>query len=42
MRFWNLIISVLSSLKSDHPYYLAPPCIYKWNEKNTCKNKINI
>ena len=43
MRFWKLFVSVLSSFKSEHPYYLAPPCIYKWNgNKKIIMNHTNI
>ena len=48
MRIWNVFVSLRSSFKSNHPYYLAPPCIYKWNENNKFndtlfnENKTNI
>jgi len=42
MRFWNLFISLWSSLKIENPYYLAPPCIYKWNGKNIYNDKLNL
>jgi len=42
MRFPPPPPPVLSSFKNDHPYYLATPCIYKWNENNIFNNNLSF